>query len=227
MTLPSGSNNPPISINDINTEFGLGTNLGVYRNVRWYTNTNARGYFPSGTISFSDFYGKRVNSPVVPGTITYTSSQTINFPMFNNLTVTVVGGRGGQGGYNGNCAGAGAGGTGGATSFGSYVTAAAGSGGVPNGNLGVQNTNTYSWAITDVNQASIIALYGTGVAGTVGGGGGGGATGYNTRSENVCVQYAFYYGVPVCTWLVTVYYCDSPSGGGAAGANGYIRLDWT
>jgi hypothetical protein len=213
-------------MNDINTEFGLGRDLNTYRGVRWYRDTNARGYFSAGAISFSDFYGTRKNSPVVAGTSTYTSSQTINFPMFNNLTVTVVSGQGGQGGINGNCAGAGAGGTGGATSFGGYVSAAAASGGSPSGGGGGQNSNTRSWAITDANQASIIALYGQGVSSTVGSGGGGGATGYNTRSENVCVQYAFYYGIPVCTWLVTQYYCDSPAGGGAGGANGYIRLDW-
>lgn len=228
MTISSGGNNAPISIADLNAEFGYGNNLAAYYGKRWYKANNSRGYFTgSGQISLFDFAGTRKTSPVTAGSLTYNSSQTIAFPMFNSLTVTVVGGQGGQGGYNGNCRGAGNGGTGGGTSFGAYVSAAAGGGGSPNGNAGAQYSASTSWSINDSNQSTIIALYGQGVYGTVGGGGGGGATGYNTRSEFTCTSAAWNGVSAYCTGGYTSYYCDSPSGGGAAGAAGYINLNWS
>lgn len=42
-----------ISLNDINVEFALGTNLNAYRGV-----SHTTGTFPSGTIAFNDFYSK-------------------------------------------------------------------------------------------------------------------------------------------------------------------------
>lgn len=63
MTLPSSG---PISIADINAEFGRGANLGAYRGTGWYTDAGASGTFPTGAISFSDFYGKRLTSPHHP-----------------------------------------------------------------------------------------------------------------------------------------------------------------
>lgn len=227
MTIPSGGNNAPISIADLKAEFGYGNSLSGYYGKRWYKDNNARGYFTgSGKFSLSEFAGTRKTSPVVAGNVNYYSSQTIAFPMFNNLTVTVIGGQGGQGGNNGNCRGAGYGGSGSGTSFGGYVSAPGGGGGAPNYNAGAQYSASTSWAISDANQASIIALYNQGVYGTVGGGGGGGATGYNTRSEFTCTSAAWNGVSAYCTGGYTSYYCDSATGGGSAGANGYINLAW-
>lgn len=224
MTLPSGSNNPPISMTDINTEFSLGRNLDVYRNTRWYKSDNSRGFFPTTPISFSDFYGTRKTSPVTSGSTTINSSQNLSFPMFNNLTATVVSGGGGTDGAGGNCAGAGAGSPGGDSSWGNLVSATGGARNSYNG-----NTSTRSWSITDANQASILALYGTTQYGTVGSGGARGNTGYYTRSEFVCTRLEYYQYFPyvACTAGYTAYYCDQAAGYGSTGVTGYIQLSWT
>lgn len=52
-----------LSISDINNEFALGTNLGSYRGVTWYTDAGASGTFASSNLSMSDFYGKRRTAP--------------------------------------------------------------------------------------------------------------------------------------------------------------------
>lgn len=227
MTLPSGNNNPPISIADLNAEFGLGNSLAAYQNQRWYKSDNSRGYFSSGVIKLDDFYGTRVNSPVVAGNVTITSSQNYTIPMFNNLTVTAVSGQGGQGGINGNCAGAGSGASGGVSSLADYVQSSTGAGGAPNGNAGSSTSASVSFSITDANQASILARYGQVKYAGIGAGGAGGTTGYNTRSSFVCTSYNYYYGVPSCSFGYTAYYCDSATGGGSAGANGYVSVSWT
>lgn len=231
MTLPAGSNNPPISLSDINGEFGLGNNLNAYRGARWYKDNNSRGFFPAGAISVSDFYSTRINSPVVSGSATLDranwNGRNYTLPMFNNLNVTAYSGQGGKAGTSGNCQAGGSGGLGGASAFGSYAVTGTGAGGAPSAGDGSVVTASASWAITDGNQASILALYGASVAITAGAGGGAGATGYNTRAVTTCIQYAYYYGVPVCTLSVTNYYCDSAAGGGADGNNGYISVSWT
>ena len=60
MTLPASG---PISLADINGEFGLGYNLNAYRGVTWYTDAGATGTFPTTNLSFSDFYNKRATAP--------------------------------------------------------------------------------------------------------------------------------------------------------------------
>lgn len=213
----------PISMSDLNSAFGLGNTLSSYYGARWFKENNSRGYFVgSGAISLSNFAGTRNTSPVSASSAIYYGSQNVPIPMFNNLTVTVKGGNGGTNGVPGNCNGGGAGGAGGDSYLSGYVSAGGGGGG---GGTGA--TNSTSLSINDSNQNDIISRYGTQPYGQVGGGGSPGSTGYNTRSEFVCTRYNFYYGFPVCAEGVTLYYCDSATGGGSYGAAGYIRLDWS
>lgn len=223
MTLPvSGS----LSMSQIQSEFNLGQNLNAYRGGRWYLDTNGRGYFSAGSISFSEFFSKRKASPVVSGSATLSSSQNYTIPMFNNFYVTAVAGQGGQAGTSGNCQGGGAGGAGGGSSLADYVSVGGGSGGAPSAGSGTQPSASTSISINDSNQASVIARYGQVKYATVGGGGSGGSQGFYTRSEFICVQYNFYYGIPACVAGYTAYYCDQGAGGGANGANGYISISW-
>jgi hypothetical protein len=232
MTLPNGSNNPPISLGDIQAEFNLGTNLSSYRSQRWFKDDNSRGYFAdtSSAISFADFYSKRKNSPVVASGPTTLSRATYNntnyaYPMFNNFYVSTYSGQGGTAGVNGNCANGTAGGVGAATNFGGSATTGTGSPG-PNGGSGSVSSSSTNLTISDANQASILALYGTTKLLSIGAKGGAGTTGYNSRSVFTCVSYVYYYGVPVCNGGVTDYYCDSAVGAGIAGADGYIVVQW-
>jgi len=58
-----------IDMNQINTEFGYGTDLNSYRGKTWYTDAGGSGTFSTGAISMSDFYGKRKTSPSFNATI--------------------------------------------------------------------------------------------------------------------------------------------------------------
>lgn len=229
MTLPSGGNNPPISLADIKAEFSLGDSLSGYRGQRWYKDDNSRGYFSAGAITLSDFYGTRVNSPVVAGSQTVTSSQNVTIPMFNNLTVTAYSGYGGQGGTNGNCANGGTGGSGGDSSLADYVaTSGGGPGGAPSGNNGTRINASTAISITDANQASVLARYGAVKAATVGKGGKGGTTGYNSRTVTICDRYQYYPNIgAVCVSAHNETYCDSAVGAGTDGADGSVVLSWT
>lgn len=64
--LPTGT----ISISQINAEFGRGTSLSSYHGVTWYTDSGSSGTFPSGTISMSDFWGKRATAPAPSSSLT-------------------------------------------------------------------------------------------------------------------------------------------------------------
>ena len=90
MTLPLSG---PLSLQQINTEFGRGLNLNSYRGTVWYTDAGASGTFSSGAISISEFYGKRVSSPVTPGAADYGSPGTYFFtvPLYNTLIIQVWG----------------------------------------------------------------------------------------------------------------------------------------
>lgn len=66
MTLPASGT---LSIQQINAEFGRGNNLNAYRGTTWYTDAGGSGTFPTGAISISDFYGKRLTSPTFSFTI--------------------------------------------------------------------------------------------------------------------------------------------------------------
>lgn len=61
MTLPASG---PISLNDINTEFGLGTDLGSYRGVTWYTDSGTSGTFTNTNLGINQFYSKRATPPI-------------------------------------------------------------------------------------------------------------------------------------------------------------------
>ena len=50
-----------LSMSEINAEFGLGTNLGAYRGVTWYTDAGGSGTFASTDLAMSAFYGKSKN----------------------------------------------------------------------------------------------------------------------------------------------------------------------
>jgi len=47
----------------INTEFGRGNNLNSYRGTTYYTSSGGPFTFPSGAISFNNFYGTQATSP--------------------------------------------------------------------------------------------------------------------------------------------------------------------
>lgn len=106
MTLPTSG---AISISDINTQFGLGNNLNVYRGVTWWTDTNTTGTFSSGAISVQEFYGKR------------------NRPPYLASSILVVGGGGSSGSDVGGAGGGGGASIGTANTVGSYsITVGAG-----------------------------------------------------------------------------------------------------
>lgn len=74
MTLPSSG---PLSLNDINGEFGLGTNLNAYRGVTWYTNAGSSGTFTSTNLGIDQFYSKRSTPPAFSVHVT-TNQQNLN-----------------------------------------------------------------------------------------------------------------------------------------------------
>lgn len=80
MTLPSSGD---ISLNDIDNEFGLGTDLNSYRGVTWYTDAGATGTFTTSDLGMDQFYSKRATAPIsiayVYNTYTSTNSTSYNF----------------------------------------------------------------------------------------------------------------------------------------------------
>ena len=56
----------PITMAQINAEFGRGNDLNSYRGTHWYTDAGGSGNFSSGTISMYDFYNKRLTEPIIP-----------------------------------------------------------------------------------------------------------------------------------------------------------------
>lgn len=89
MTLPSSGT---LTLAQINAEFGRGLNLNSYRGTQWWLDNGTTGTFPTGAISFSDFYSKRGTSPVSPGAADYGSPGGFYFtvPLFNTLTVQLL-----------------------------------------------------------------------------------------------------------------------------------------
>lgn len=106
MTIPSNSgNNPPISMLDINSDsadgFSLGNNLNGYKGQIYHKKSDGSvGLFPTGSISFSDFYGKR---RVDSGSVTDTTSGTKNYtvPPYRTISFVIRAGSGGGGGGGG------------------------------------------------------------------------------------------------------------------------------
>ena len=66
MTLPVSG---PISMASINAEFSRGTDLNSYRGTGWYIDAGGSGTFPSGSIDFDIFRGKRLTAPLFSATI--------------------------------------------------------------------------------------------------------------------------------------------------------------
>lgn len=175
MTLPGPGT--PLTMAQINAEFGYGFNLDAYRGKIWFYDDGQSGIFPVSPdpISFFDFYSKRRASPVTPTTVTFNESGIFVVPsVYTVMTVVVRGGGGGAGGANGtlNCGSIqgttyGSDGlTGGSSNFGTYVNSSGGSGGRATGNSGA-NGSPASDGVPSGGAA-------------YGGGGAGGSGGYDT-----------------------------------------------
>lgn len=72
MTLPPSG---PLTLQQINGEFGLGSNLGAYRGVTWYTDSGSSGTFSASNLGINQFYGKRATSPKYELTVTENTQQ--------------------------------------------------------------------------------------------------------------------------------------------------------
>lgn len=66
MTLPTSG---PLSLDQINNEFGRGRNLGAYRGTTWYTDAGSSGTFTNTNLGLDQFYGKRVDAPYRYGSL--------------------------------------------------------------------------------------------------------------------------------------------------------------
>ena len=117
----------PLDLAAINSEWGLGTDLAIYHDVRWYYDGNlTTGLFGGNTIKVSDFYGKRATDPAGGGTYFSNTGGSGSYTTTlyrNSITIEIWGAGGGGGGGNG-----GAGGKGGDSST-LGVTAGGGAGG--------------------------------------------------------------------------------------------------
>lgn len=237
MTLPTSG---PISISNLNAEFGLGNSLSAYRGVRWYKDDNSRGFFDGASGNFaptdmSEFYGTRPSIPVSPvSNQAQANGSTYTVPFYNTITVVVVGGTGGQAGTYGinGCTNntptpSGNGSTGGSSSFGSYVTSSGGAGGGGNGGAGaagvsrtlVFDANANTVSINGVVQSGVTPpLRNTTISVTVGAGGNGGGGGANA----VLVQTGDS-GFPNYTPTYTCYPAGN-AGSGSNGASGSVTL---
>lgn len=181
-----------LSIAEINAEFGLGTNLYVYRGVQWFRDDNSRGFFDGATgnnppIDIYEFYGKRKNIPVAVSDRGYSNGEYFTVPFYNRITIRVQagssGGNGSNGAYiggqfNGAQTGGSAGNPGGASSVGSYSSGTGGGGNYVSGPY-----REYVINATDPGAP----LRGVPWLVTVGGGGGGGAGGQNWTWRQTCV----------------------------------------
>jgi hypothetical protein len=121
----------PIDLASINGEWGLGTDLTLYHNVRWYYDGNlTTGLFNGSTIKVSDFYGKRATDPATTGSYfsnTVGSGSYTTSLYRNSITIEIWGAGGGGGGGNG-----GNGGNGGDSSVLSVTAGGGGGGGAGN-----------------------------------------------------------------------------------------------
>lgn len=184
-----------LSLQEINAEFGLGTDLYAYRGVKWFRDDGSRGYFDQSIgnnppIDMLEFYGKRKTIPVTPSDRYYANGEYFSVPFYNQIIVTLVGGKaGGQGasgtwkatdGYVFQTYAGSPGGVGGSSIFEARATA---SGGSPN--LGLGQTVVYTInAETNQNfvQVGVPVLITVGAAGL----GGQGAPNYQDKTQYEC-----------------------------------------
>lgn len=257
MTLPSGSNLPPISLGDINTEFGLGTSLNAYRSQLWGKEDNTSGVFSSGAINIAEFYSKQIVAAGSNPTVNSPGGGSVTITPYRTITFTLRGAGGGSGGGGGttndvnNCTGdnGSAGSSGGSSSFGSSAWAltafggGAGGGGNRNsGGVGSQGSDGsgYDGAVA---RASGGAGYSNGGAGGGGGKatvtltnpvlGGTGPTSGTTISYNIGSGGGAGGGGSGGNYYYNGFFfvCDrySPRAGSAGnvGANGSLDVSWT
>ena len=85
MTLPSSGQ---ISLLDIDGEFGIGTDLGSYRGVTWYTDAGGSGTFTNTNLGMDQFYSKRATPPTPPISIAYVYN---TYSTANSLSYTFSG----------------------------------------------------------------------------------------------------------------------------------------
>lgn len=171
MTLPSGGNLPPISLSDLNTEFGYGYNLAAYQGkVIGTPGGNVKSISAGAVIKISDFYS---TNKVVGGSATLSSTQTYTLPQYKAIRITATagggGGAGGKGSTDGICTNVNGGGgsAGGNTSFGAIVSAQGGGGGNGDGSAGT----TYTGNLANTNNGTGGNVYGGGQTGGNGGSG--------------------------------------------------------
>lgn len=213
MTLPAGGNLPPISLADINGEFGYGTNLNAYRGKLFGRDDNTAAIFSAGVINVSDFYATK---KVIAGGPIYTGTTTIIIPPYKTITFYVLGGNGGQQGAagiysggpaNGQATAPSNGAAGGTSNFAGIISSA---GGAANGGTATAQTVT----LTNPLLGGTGPTSGSSVAVTVGGGGAGGG------------------GGPIFGWVVQsgnfgTYVLTGYAASGANGSNGSAYYSWT
>lgn len=204
MPLPASG---AISVNDVNTEFGLGQNLNVYRGELHGTTSGTAGVFSSSSINLSDFYSKQKVTAGGPSSL---SAGNYTIPIYRTITFTVKGGDGGGtgangaysgGAFNGVATSGSAGGAGSATSVGSLVSGAGGGAGSTGTTTSVTLTNP---ALGGTGPAS-----GSTVSVTIGSGGAGGQ------------------GGPILSWNGAQYVIVGYGATGSAGAAGTATVSWT
>jgi hypothetical protein len=230
-----------------------GNNLLAYVGVRWYKADASTGVFTAPVTIPGDFYGKGPISPVAGGSYSLSaptggsSSAPFTVPLYSVMTVTLRGGAGGGGGGDGNYAAGGNGTPGNTSSFaggsfgspafggsgGSFngapsgpAPAGAGSDGNPSGGAGGPSafTGFNAGQPGGAGGRSILTLYnpvpgnpppygppvGSTVTVTAGGGGPGGASAQG-----------------ISPWPWPPYFIINTPGGGAAGGNGSVFIQWS
>ena len=224
-----------ISINDINTVFGLGNNLNAYRGTTYYTASAGPFTFSSGALSMNAFYGTgpvanatyitatggtvttsgnyKIHTFTGSGTLTVTQVGTIN----NGLGYLIVAGGGGGGTGSGGLSSGGGGGAGGlltgtaAASITSYsiTIGSGGSGSSSDATRGANGSNSSAFSQTSIGGGGGNSAA-TGVLGLTGGSGGGGSpfSGSGPGAGTAGQGYSGGYG------YVTKGAADSGGGGG-------------
>lgn len=93
-------NSGAVSTDIISDVFGLGDDFNNYRGTKWYYPANlVYGFFSSGTLKSSDFYGKQPNDPATSGTIASNVAGSGSFivPLYRNYIKIEIWGAGGGG----------------------------------------------------------------------------------------------------------------------------------